>query len=99
MATARPWRNWAGNQVCLPAERAIPASTDQVADVAAEDAWTAHNQEAVERTLRATNDSWYVGANIPGRPRVFMPYTGGVPAYLERCAQVVADNYAGFTFS
>ncbi len=70
-----------------------------VADVAAEDAWTAHNQEAVERTLRATNDSWYVGANIPGRPRVFMPYTGGVPAYLERCAQVVADNYAGFTFS
>ena len=69
------------------------------ADVAAEDAWVAHNQEAVDRTLRATNDSWYVGANIPGRPRVFMPYAGGVPAYLQQCAQVVTENYAGFTFS
>jgi cation diffusion facilitator CzcD-associated flavoprotein CzcO len=85
--------------VTLIAHMAESGYQTVVADPAAEDAWAAHNQEAVERTLRATNDSWYVGANIPGRPRVFMPYAGGVPAYLQRCAQVVADNYAGFTFS
>jgi cyclohexanone monooxygenase len=68
------------------------------ADSAAEDAWTAHCRQVVARSMRATEDSWYVGANIPGRPRVFMPYAGGVPAYLRKCDEVVAAGYAGFMF-
>jgi hypothetical protein len=52
----------------------------------------------VERTLRARDDSWYVGANIPGRARVFMPYAGGVPSYRARCEEVAATGYPGFTF-
>ena len=65
----------------------------------AQDQWVDYVAEVSQETLMSQANSWYVGANIPGRPRVFMPYTGGVPAYLERCAQVVADNYAGFAFS
>ncbi len=38
-----------------------------------------------------------MGANIPGKPRVFMPYTGGVGAYRERAEQIAADGYRGFT--
>jgi cyclohexanone monooxygenase len=44
---------------------------------------------------KATN-SWYVGANIPGKPRVFMPYVAGLPAYIKICDEVVADGYRGF---
>ena len=44
----------------------------------AEDAWVAHNQELAEATLFPTADTWYMGANIPGKPRVFMPYLGRV---------------------
>ena len=44
-------------------------------------------------------ESWYVGANIPGKPRVFMPYIGGLPAYIQRCEAVVAGDYAGFALS
>ena len=47
-------------------------------------------------TLRSTCSSWYVGANIPGKPRVFMPYIGGFPAYIERCEAVVKNGYEGF---
>ena len=38
-----------------------------------------------------------VGANVSGKPRIFSPYIGGFPEYVERCEQVVGDNYAGFT--
>jgi cation diffusion facilitator CzcD-associated flavoprotein CzcO len=68
------------------------------ADTAAEGAWTGHCREVVARSMRATEDSWYVGANILGRPRVFMPYAGGVPAYLRKCDEVVSAGYAGFMF-
>jgi cyclohexanone monooxygenase len=50
-------------------------------------------------SLRSQCNSWYVGANIPGKTRVFMPYIGGFPAYLEKCREVVANGYAGFTLS
>jgi hypothetical protein len=48
------------------------------------------------QTVFLTCDSWYLGANIPGKPRLFMPLTGGFPAYAERCAQVAANGYEGF---
>ena len=41
-------------------------------------------------------DSWYMGANIPGKPRVFMPYIGGVGAYRQKCDEVAANGYTGF---
>ena len=54
--------------------------------------------EAGGSTLRSTCSSWYVGANIPGRPRVFMPYIGGFPVYVDRCNQSMDAGYAGFVF-
>jgi cation diffusion facilitator CzcD-associated flavoprotein CzcO len=65
----------------------------------AQEDWVAHCNAVVERTLRAREDSWYVGANIPGRARVFMPYAGGIPAYRARCEDVVANGYRGFAFT
>ena len=44
-------------------------------------------------------DSWYLGANIPGKPRVFMPYVGGVGAYREKCDEVARAGYEGFTLT
>jgi cation diffusion facilitator CzcD-associated flavoprotein CzcO len=63
---------------------------------AAEDAWVAHVDEVGESTLFPLADSWYVGANIPGKPRVFLPYVGGVGTYRKRCDEVAANGYEGF---
>ncbi len=41
-------------------------------------------------------NSWYLGANIPGKPRIFMPYVGGYPRYRERCEHEAAAGYPGF---
>lgn len=65
----------------------------------AEDQWVGHVNEVAGLTLRSTCSSWYVGANIPGKPRVFMPYIGGFPAYQERCREVVDRGYEGFRIS
>jgi cyclohexanone monooxygenase len=64
----------------------------------AEDAWVRHNNEVADRTLYPLANSWYVGANIPGKPRVFMPYVGGVSAYKKKCDEVAARGYEGFRF-
>jgi len=63
---------------------------------AAEDAWVQHNNEVADGTLYPLANSWYVGANIPGKPRVFMPYVGGVTAYKKKCDEVAANGYEGF---
>ena len=62
----------------------------------AEDSWVRHNNEVADRTLYPLANSWYVGANIPGKPRVFMPYVGGVTAYKKKCDEVAARGYEGF---
>jgi cyclohexanone monooxygenase len=64
----------------------------------AEDAWVQHNNEVANRTLYPLANSWYVGANIAGKPRVFMPYVGGVTAYKKKCDEVAAKGYEGFRF-
>jgi cyclohexanone monooxygenase len=64
----------------------------------AEDAWVQHNNEVADRTLYPLANSWYVGANIAGKPRVFMPYVGGVTAYKKKCDEVAAKGYEGFRF-
>jgi cyclohexanone monooxygenase len=65
----------------------------------AEDAWMEHVREVGERTLYPRANSWYVGANIPGKPRTFMPYIGGVPVYRRKCEEIAAGGYAGFRFT
>ncbi len=63
----------------------------------AADAWVAHVNEAADATLLPlANSSWYLGANIPGKPRVFMPYAGGMARYAARCEEVAATDYEGF---
>jgi cyclohexanone monooxygenase len=62
----------------------------------AEDGWVAHVNEVAEATLFPQARSWYIGANIPGKPRVFMPYLGGVGNYRAHCDSVAAGGYAGF---
>jgi cyclohexanone monooxygenase len=62
----------------------------------AETAWVDHVNELADQTLLPEASSWYTGANIPGKPRVFMPYTGGVGAYRERCSGIADRGYEGF---
>jgi len=62
----------------------------------AEDAWTAHVDEVADRTLYKQARSWYLGSNVPGKPRVFLPYAGGVGRYRKTCDAVAADGYRGF---
>ncbi len=66
------------------------------ADEQAEKAWIEHVNEVAGATLYPLANSWYMGANIPGKPRIFMPYVGGVAAYKNKCDEVVADGYQGF---
>jgi len=61
-----------------------------------EDDWVAHVNDVSTVSLRSTCSSWYVGANIPGRPRVFMPYIGGFPVYVQKCNAVMNSGYDGF---
>ena len=60
-----------------------------------EAAWVAHVNAAAARTVFLTCNSWYLGANIPGKPRMFMPLVG-FPAYADKCAEVAANGYEGF---
>ena len=64
----------------------------------AEDRWVEHVNEKADETLYPLANSWYVGANVPGKPRVFMPYVGGFANYDAICKQVVAEGYRGFRF-
>ncbi|MGH9228408.1 MAG: flavin-containing monooxygenase [Acidimicrobiales bacterium] len=69
------------------------------AEVDAEDAWVDHVNELANATLFPTANSWYMGANVPGKPRVFMPYVGGLPVYRATCDDVAAAGYRGFTLT
>ncbi|HZZ45346.1 MAG TPA: NAD(P)/FAD-dependent oxidoreductase [Pseudonocardia sp.] len=66
------------------------------ASVAAEDEWVAHVEEVGNATLYPVADSWYMGANVPGKPRVFMAYIGGLGVYTQTCKEVADDGYRGF---
>ncbi len=65
----------------------------------AQEDWVEHAREVAETTLMPEADSWYMGANIPGKPRVFMPYFGGFERYWQLCNEIVADGYRGFETS
>ncbi len=62
----------------------------------AEANWVQHVNDVADSTLYPLANSWYVGANIPGKPRVFMPYVGGFAGYKKRCDEIAAEGYKGF---
>jgi cyclohexanone monooxygenase len=62
----------------------------------AQEAWVQHVSDVGHTTLYPRAPSWYMGANIPGKPRVFMPYIGGVGVYRQKCDEVAAKGYDGF---
>lgn len=65
----------------------------------AEAEWVDYCRRLAEGTLQMRSDSWYLGANVPGKPRVFMPFIGGTNLYRRICDEVAADGYRGFRFS
>jgi cyclohexanone monooxygenase len=69
------------------------------ATATAQEEWVAHVNEVAHRTLYPQANSWYMGANIPGKPRLFMPYVGGVGVYRQTCDAVAAEDYRGFVFA
>jgi cyclohexanone monooxygenase len=62
----------------------------------AADTWARHVAEVGGQTLYTEADSWYMGANVPGKPRVLLAYMGGVDVYRGICDQVAAKGYEGF---
>ena len=69
------------------------------AETEAEQNWVSHVKAVADATLYPLANSWYMGANIPGKPQIFMPYVGGVDKYKKKCDEIVADGYKGFSFA
>ena len=88
--------DWVADCIAYLRDRHV-ASIDATVD--AENTWVDHVNEVANRTLFPAANSWYMGANVPGKPRVFMPYIGGLPRYSELCDDVAADDYRGFTLT
>ncbi|MEC8821129.1 MAG: cyclohexanone monooxygenase, partial [Pseudomonadota bacterium] len=65
----------------------------------AENDWVTQTNEIANGTLFPTCNSWYLGANVPGKPRIFMPFAGGFPTYAKICSEVAEQNYRGFVLS
>ena len=65
----------------------------------AQAAWVEHSNGLGDQTLYPLANSWYMGANVPGKTRVFLPYIGGVGPYRQKCDEVAAKGYEGFTFA
>jgi cyclohexanone monooxygenase len=87
---------WASN--CIADLRRQQLRTIEVTPQT-QDQWMAHVTEVANTTLFPQANSWYTGANIPGKPKVFMPYVGGVGPFAQACADVAARNYPGCTLS
>ena len=79
---------------CLVAMRQQHLTSIEATATAA-DSWVEHVNSIADQTLYPTCNSWYLGANIPGKTRVFMPLIG-YPPYAEKCKQVAENNYEGF---
>jgi cation diffusion facilitator CzcD-associated flavoprotein CzcO len=87
---------WISDCIAWMGERQMGAIE---ATQAAQDEWVAHVNEVAEGTLFPLANSWYMGANVPGKPRVFMPYIGGFPVYRDKCNEVAANGYEGCVVS
>ncbi|MCU4187475.1 hypothetical protein K6U06_24165 [Acidiferrimicrobium sp. IK] len=78
-------------------DRGVNATIEALPE--AEEAWVDHVIATADMTLFSKADSWYLGANIPGKKRVFMPYAGGVQDYRRRCDEIAGKDYEGFLIS
>jgi cyclohexanone monooxygenase len=85
--------DWIADCVAYLRERGL-ATIEATAE--AQEAWVRHVNEVGHLTLYPQAPSWYMGANIPGKPRVFMPYIGGVGVYRQKCDEIAANGYQGF---
>ena len=83
---------------CIAHLRAAGHATIEATE-AAEAEWVAHVTRMAGFTVFPTCNSWYLGANVPGKPRMFMPLVGGFPPYAEKCAEVAARGYEGFALA
>jgi cyclohexanone monooxygenase len=88
--------DWIADVVAYMRDRKLDAME---AEQGAEDKWVAHVNEVAYSTLYPQANSWYMGANIPGKPRIFMPYIGGVGPYRQICNDVAANGYEGFAMT
>lgn len=73
--------------------------TEIDADISAENRWMDHVAEVADATLRYSCNSWYLGANVPGKKRIFVPYAGGLPKYIEKCNEETDAGYPGFNIT
>jgi cation diffusion facilitator CzcD-associated flavoprotein CzcO len=80
---------------CVEAMRAQGVTRIEATEES-EQEWGHHVSTVAAATLYPLAKSWYVGANVPGKPRVFMPYVGGCGTYRRECDEVAADGYRGF---
>lgn len=88
--------DWISNCISWMGERQMGAIE---ATTAAQDEWVEHVNEVANGTVYPLANSWYLGANVPGKPRVFMPYIGGFPVYRDKCEEVAAKGYEGFVLT
>ena len=84
--------NWISD--CLAAMQAGGHRTIEASETAAKE-WVSHVNAVADETVYPSCNSWYLGANVPGKPRVFMPLLG-FPPYVEKCEEVASRNYEGF---
>ena len=85
--------DWITDCLCTLRERGVDSIE---ADPQAQAGWVQHVNEVADKTLFKQANSWYLGANVPGKARVFMPYAGGVVPYRRKCDDVTANDYEGF---
>jgi cyclohexanone monooxygenase len=88
--------DWIADCVAYMRDRGLEAME---ANKDAEEKWVTHVNEVAHTTLYPQANSWYMGANIPGKPQIFMPYIGGVGAYRQICNDVAAKGYEGFAMT
>ncbi|WP_116995687.1 flavin-containing monooxygenase [Desertimonas flava] len=88
--------DWVSDRIAELRERGV--RTIEPTKVA-QDGWVQHNNDCASITLHPVANSWYMGANVPGKPQVFLPYIGGVDAYRAICDEVVERDLLGFTLT
>lgn len=91
--TIEPMVEWIAGTVSYMQENDVTVMTPTKEG---QEKWTEHAAKVAAHTLFTKTKSWYMGTNIPGKPQVFMAYAGGVPAYVEKCANEAAEGYPNF---
>jgi cyclohexanone monooxygenase len=91
--TAEQQVDWLADLLRYAADR---GATSIQADPAAQDDWVRHVNDAAAGSIYHKANNWYLGANVPGKPRVFMPYIAGLDVYRRECDEIAERRYPGF---